>query len=168
MGDLFPNPANGSINRNEIFHNQISINMDILAKIKSELEAIELKKKEMVSQLQKEFPSIIQPLLMQDDAIMSVSWRQYTPYFNDGDECVFGAHLNDIEVNGEDLYELDGYEESWERKHREPNNLEKTVDQIKTVLAEVPEEFYKELFGDHVRVTINRDGTVQTEEYEHD
>lgn len=26
------------------------------------------------------------------DQISGVKWRQYTPYFNDGDECVFSVH----------------------------------------------------------------------------
>lgn len=122
----------------------------------------------MVAELQKEFPLIIQPHLLKDDTIQNISWSQYTPYFNDGDECTFGVNNDDIYVNGDDLSELEGYEQSYSRKDREPNNLEKTVDEIRAALQAIPQEFYKDLFGDHVRVTVNRDGTIETEEYDHD
>lgn len=37
-----------------------------------------------------EFQAILQPVL-DDPTIAWVAWRQYTPYFNDGDPCVFRA-----------------------------------------------------------------------------
>ncbi len=46
--------------------------------------------------------------------------------------------------------------------------LKRLVDSIRSPLAEVPESFYKDLFGDHVRVTVTREGTIETEEYQHD
>ncbi|WP_155387394.1 hypothetical protein [Catellatospora paridis] len=39
--------------------------------------------------------SELRPLLtavLDDDAVVEFGWQQYTPYFNDGDTCVFGAH----------------------------------------------------------------------------
>jgi hypothetical protein len=38
-----------------------------------------------------EFAEILKPVL-DDPTIIDFGWRQYTPYFNDGDTCVFGAH----------------------------------------------------------------------------
>lgn len=38
--------------------------------------------------------SELEPLIravLDDDTIHSFGWRQYTPYFNDGDPCVFGT-----------------------------------------------------------------------------
>jgi hypothetical protein len=142
--------------------------MEVLTKIKQQLAEFDAKRKEMVSELQKEFPLILQPLMQKDETIKNISWNQYTPYFNDGDECTFSVYNDDIYVNGEDLYDLEGYEQSYSRKDREPNNLERTIDEIRAVLREIPEDFYKDLFGDHVKVTVNRDGTIETEEYDHD
>ncbi len=43
--------------------------------------------------------------------VSSFSWTQYSPYFNDGDECVFGVNeeprrvtINDITFDPQDLY----------------------------------------------------------------
>jgi len=38
-----------------------------------------------------EFAPLVQALL-DDETIIDFGWRQYTPYFNDGDPCEFGAH----------------------------------------------------------------------------
>lgn len=42
------------------------------------------------------------------------------------------------------------------------------IDDFKSALSDIDSEFLKELFGDHVLVTVNDDGTIETEEYEHD
>ena len=40
----------------------------------------------------------------------SFGWVQYTPYFNDGEACVFGVYLDDyyININGSTLEDLQG------------------------------------------------------------
>ena len=45
--------------------------------------------------------------------VKSVSWTQYTPYFNDGEECTFSAHIDYFYVNGTDKYgdTMWGYDE---------------------------------------------------------
>jgi hypothetical protein len=96
--------------------------MEVLTKIKQQLAEFDAKRKEMVSELQKEFPLILQPLLHKDETIKSISWNQYTPYFNDGDECTFSVHNDDIYVNGEDLYDMEGYEQSYSRKNGRNRN----------------------------------------------
>lgn len=40
--------------------------------------------------------------------------------------------------------------------------------EIKKVLSDIPEEFLKDLFGDHVEVKINKDGSIDVSEYEHE
>lgn len=32
----------------------------------------------------------------------------------------------------------------------------------------IPEDLMKDLFGDHIKVTINNDGSVETKDYNHD
>ena len=39
---------------------------------------------------------------------------------------------------------------------------------IKEVIDSIPDDFYESLFGDHVEVTIYKDGTITTEEFEHE
>lgn len=49
-------------------------------------------------------PSVLQAAyerLFEFPQIKSVSWAQYTPYFNDGDECIFGVNeLSKATLNG--------------------------------------------------------------------
>lgn len=148
--------------------------MELLEKINAQLEELKEKRKALVSELQKDFPSLIVPLLAESKRIESIGWRQYTPYFNDGDECVFGVNNDYLEVNGVDEDNADFLNEKIWKDGKYENNPD--IDQhevaifekIQSVLKSVPDDFYKDLFGDHVRVTIHKDGRIETEEYEHD
>lgn len=44
----------------------------------------------------------------------------------------------------------------------------KIVEEFKEALNSILDEFYKSLFGDHCRITIYKDGTTDTEEYDHE
>lgn len=54
----------------------------------------------------------IMQAVLDDDGIAAFGWHQYTPYFNDGDPCVFSAHgvwaVRPEDLGGEDLDEIDG------------------------------------------------------------
>lgn len=153
--------------------------MELIEKINEQLEAFKAKRTDLVKQLQTEFPSLLLPLLSQSKRIESIGWRQYTPYFNDGDECIFGVHNDDLTINGIDDY--DGEENDiafikekiWDGDKWVINtNLDKPefdlLQQIEKVLRSIPDDFYKDLFGDHVKVTVYKDGRIETDEYEHD
>ncbi len=154
--------------------------MTTLEQIKQALEEFAEKKRVLTEQLRAEFPSILAPLFEKSKLINSISWTQYTPYFNDGDECTFSCNCGDISVNGESPYELDWF--NWKvryflekgeyadevQKNGWDVEESKIIFEIQEALESIPEEFYRELFGDHVQVTCNRDGTVSIEEYEHD
>lgn len=148
--------------------------MSVVAKIKEELAAFQAKREALVAQLRTEFPTLIAPILAESKRIESIGWLQYTPYFNDGDECTFGVHNDDLYINGENEYELDWLNEKvWTGGKYEKNP---DVDQeelivlknIKEVLGSIPDDFYKDLFGDHSMVTINKNGTIEVSDYDHD
>jgi hypothetical protein len=42
------------------------------------------------------------------------------------------------------------------------------VNQIKEVLNSIPEDFFKDLFGDHAKITLHSDGSIEVDEYDHD
>jgi hypothetical protein len=44
----------------------------------------------------------------------------------------------------------------------------RVVEEIKSVLKDIPEEFFKDMFGDHVKVILFADGEIEVEEYDHD
>lgn len=174
--------------------------MSVLEKIKSSLKEIEDQKKAMVATLQKEFSPMFKPLFEKNTKVKSIGWAQYTPYFNDGEECTFSANTDYVYVNGENQDDIDALSDSKYLTVTDENRdgcieftkekgytwitneigtksyiknvdfdaeLETQIDEFKSVLSEIPDEFLKDLFGDHVLVTVTADG-VSTEEYEHD
>ena len=156
--------------------------MTVLEKIQAELKVFEEKKKALVEELRKEFPTMFNELFEQSARIDSFTWRQYTPYFNDGDSCEFGVYPDDPIINGEDLYDTDWYDWRYQyhlRGDKEYANLLtenpkidltecQLVDDFIKVIEGIPEDFLKDLFGDHCQVTIHRDGSIEVNEYEHD
>lgn len=99
-------------------------------------------------------------------------WRQYTPYFNDGDACVFGVDAyGNAFLNGEELEEV--YFSQWRQDEKAENGEELTEEEkfardYYTLLTKVPEDVMESLFGDHVKITVNRDGRIEVDEYNHD
>jgi len=91
------------------------------------------------------------------EEIVAVRWRQYTPYFNDGDPCVFRVNepeliLSDPEFEGEWLTEdeLDG-----PVRHA-----------LSDFAATLDEDLCRSAFNDHVEVTINRGSTIMVDDYD--
>lgn len=165
------------------------------------------------------FNEMADDLFKENSALQSFSWTQYTPFFNDGDECVFrcngsyptvamimdgdllsyDSNRGDFTVNG---HEVEGVDELT-RKFKDmridsftkngkvyaydakTNNV--TIDGVKVktyderrglfeglekvvgkFLDAFEDEDMKTMFGDHTQVTVNRDGTIEKEEYQHD
>lgn len=184
----------------------------IITKIKAELAAFEEKKQAFISELRKEFPTMFKDIFETAPKLKSVSWTQYTPYFNDGDTCYFSAHIDDLELNGVSEYSDDEDNEdylynvikpctygvletaedveankvlankinrSWYTSKtigeegllpnpRYDESLSNAVESISDILSSIPKEFLQDLFGDHVKVTIYANGTIDTEDYDHD
>lgn len=62
-----------------------------------------------------EFAALLQPVLNHPE-IVRIGWEQYTPYFNDGDTCVFGTHkpwfvtrADEVRLDG-NLEDIDTYD----------------------------------------------------------
>ena len=132
---------------------------EIIEKIKKELSAFEEKRKVLVENLRKEFPTLFKELFDKSELIESVGWTQYNNYFNDGDECPFRVHNDYLYINGEHEEDLD---------ELELEKYEKELDEFKEILQSIPDDFYQELFGNHCQVTITKNGEVKVEGYEHD
>lgn len=111
----------------------------------------------------------------------SICWIQYTPYFNDGDTCVFS--VGDIFFNAEKLpygeddditayYYGEGemeqhYFSNFREKCKDSTLLISILDFIYTFFYE--SEFAKEVFGDHIAIYINAgDNDFTISEFEHD
>lgn len=175
-------------------------------------------KKQMEQTAKDAFSEMSADFFAENPKIVSFGWTQYTPYWNDGDECVFSANTDyptvsimvdgdtvgydsnqgDLLVNGNEVETSDQLVRTFKDLGVESfirNGKEYTFDSKKgTVLANgVPlktreayrdmfdpyekkvssfmgnfeDEDLKVMFGDHITVTVNRDG-VEIEDYEHD
>lgn len=157
--------------------------MNVLESIKEKIGAIKKQKEELTSQLRGDFAPMLKPLFEKSNGkIESITWNQYTPYFNDGDECTFSTNFDYFSINGENVDDIDALDwriryhieddkEKIEKYPLQPEwdfELYRIVEEFKEILNSIDDEFYKDLFGDHVEVTVKSDGTVETKEYDHD
>jgi hypothetical protein len=104
--------------------------------------------------------------------LKAVRWKQYTPYFNDGEPCEFSVHDPYILFEGcpEDGgdYE-DGYMCcSYYKDEKNPEGFGAAAEAVKAIFRAAPEELLEATFDDHVQVTATRDKTFEVEEYRHD
>jgi len=159
---------------------------EIIKEVKDKQAEIANLKKELHKKSESAFFEGAKQIIDSCPELESISWNQYTPYFNDGDETIFSSNTNYLKVNGEYADEnntlnpviIENYG-TWNREKRvyegrveKPNpNYNKTlsdaVDQMSEFLGIFDDDFYKSQFGDHVTVTINSNG-VDTEDYDHE
>lgn len=133
----------------------------------------------------------LQPILqavLDDPTIVEFGWRQYTPYFNDGEPCTFSAHGTWVRTDAdedadEDELEMWGHRTlgkvsgarnpdtgKWEDQPYEGPD-EARYDRCKALEKAVEgghfEHVLLDAFGDHANITVRRDG-IQVEFYDHD
>lgn len=111
--------------------------------------------------------------------LTSFSWTQYTPYFNDGEACEFRAvtdYITVTDVDGNEEEELDSWSirhytekgTDWNGNPYTPSELELAGVAACDFLAEFEDEDFLMMFGDHCRVTVHRNGNIETDDYDHD
>jgi hypothetical protein len=120
------------------------------------------------------FLSELKGIFARHPEIKVITWVQYTPYFNDGDECVFrvsdvyAANYEDINHYGEwdseddepaDLQTFTGY-----RRHSRIQDLDDLVHFMDSPLGEEVLQF---AFGDHVSIRVTASG-VTVDDYDHE
>ena len=80
-----------------------------IVEIKSSIKELKTLKEEQNKLFRdKHFGELFKSFFEENPEINSVQWTQYTPYFNDGEECVFG--VNDITYNRSHYKESSGWE----------------------------------------------------------
>lgn len=136
-----------------------------MATLDSLKEAYVVKGKSVIKEMLQEF-------FKENPDVHMIYWLQYTPYFNDGDACVFS--VNDICVSDKDL-DVDQlsdwiHEHNWKDETSWKLNDEKVNTDLRKLntLFGAHSETLEELFGDHCSVVCYRDGEIHIEEYEHD
>jgi hypothetical protein len=150
-----------------------------IAKSKAEMTKI---KEEMSIKIQENFHGMAKELFLAYPELKSFGWRQYTPYFNDGEACEFRSNHDSPIINGVDVdYDdnepdddainiVKGCEEKDWRGNINPDfnpYYKEIVDTLKEFLNQFDDDDMYDLFDDHVIVNITADGFT-TEEYNHD
>lgn len=93
--------------------------------------------------------------------VESIRWTQYTPHFNDGETCEFG--VRDIELYNPEEGE---YQDSWNLKY-DKSDLAELAEEFSKLHNSIDEKIFKTVFGDHVQITIGRNGKIEVDEYDH-
>jgi hypothetical protein len=134
--------------------------------------------KEKIEELQKEYLDIkskyskelsekyvylFEEVFQKYPELKSFSFPAYTPYFNDGDECVFNVYNVDT-INGIDIYD---YDELTNGLFSE-GAMKKAIEEIDAINYKLDSSIFQVTFGDHSIITIKRDMTINVDDYEHD
>lgn len=149
-------------------------------------------KKELEQMIAEEGQHIVHEML--DEFVKSykgidcVRWKQYTPYFDDGNPCVFSIHQVSVKLTEEAYFEVTGrsiarveedevFLNSWNISKYDRSTDSFTVTPSGQVLINAIEKLEKQLyeeemllektFGDHTQVTYYK-GDFFLEECQHD
>ena len=169
--------------------------MKEIDKIEKEIQALNKERQDLQTKyqtkMQEHLKGLTKAFFKDNPQVTAFVWTQYTPYFNDGDECTF--RRNEISVTNCPLDEIDDvrYDEyegetenvfvsnfsDWfmksdyykdERQKITDSGVDiKAVQQFVKLLDSIDEDVYLETFGNHVRVVATAQG-FDIEEYDHD
>jgi hypothetical protein len=161
--------------------------------IKEKFAIVREKQKE-IKKLQKEildtsvkiFTDLTKIIFEKYPKVKSFGWNQYTPYFNDGDTCIFSVNTDWIYINGDPADEADWIGKTkitnygnWNQKLKKyegrtevsnlnyDEDLSKATDEIREFLNNFDEDFFMSQFGDHAEVKITSEG-ISIDELDHE
>lgn len=153
----------------------------------------EKQQSEFQEKVKAEIGGLFKQVFEEIPSLTQISWTQYAPYFNDGDECTFNVHTpsfctkayTEALAQEHDEYELEdmhyeeigvsfwsSYESDWTRSEVKKAGL--TPDEAKTLIelsniitSSTMEPIMRSAFGEHVLVKVTAE-QIEVEEYEHD
>lgn len=111
-------------------------------------------RKEMSEMGQESIFDLFKDFFAKHPEITGIQWSQYTPYFNDGEPCVFSV--------GSDYSITRNLEGEWS-EYGEDGDPE-----ISKLLGEVPDEMMLAIFGDHAEIIMSNTGQFEVSECSHD
>jgi hypothetical protein len=146
-----------------------------------------------LNSLKKKFQATLQGMVKEaftdffnsNPEVHCIIWAQYSPYFNDGDECTFSVHEFEAYLKNEDGdYEYEhgdgGIPSAWMVKnypdddsvtvytnHPRFNEIRHSWEAFKSELSSVDEDVFQAIFGNHVQIVATAEG-FDIEEYDHD
>lgn len=156
---------------------------DFECEFKKQIDDFNLAKAKLVDVVKDNLGKVVAAVLSKSNKIDNISWTGYTPYFNDGEECLFSTTFGDFEVNIDPHEQypagtatfLDKEAYDWSKTPSRFPNPEYDLHEV-AVMAELNKvlaplnnnDLLKDIFGDHVWVTVSKSGVVNVKEYEHD
>lgn len=167
--------------------------MSMQNKLKGLIEVQTNLRKEFQTQAQASFKEVVKEFFDTNTGINLVTWTQYSPYFNDGEACEFSvneAYFSNVKDVDELTYgEYDGEDETiwstnnpvqhmntmsaWDKETSVKVqataglNVESIQEFMDILNSSEMEEIFEVMFGDHVRVTLTREG-IEVDEHSHD
>lgn len=144
--------------------------MDMFNKLKKAQENIDELRRQMNERFKEEFKPAMREWLAATPEVEAIRWRQYTPWFNDGEPCEFS--MKDIyykpaegvlNVDHEGDYD-DGFFTPW--SYRGNPELADKLRELTKLLYSFSDTF-EVVFGDHVKVTVTTQ-EIEVTEYDHD
>ncbi len=111
-----------------------------------------------------ELAPLVQALLDMD--VVKFGWHQYTPYFNDGEPCEFGAGELWVQLP-EDPEDFDDWQLDLYRLNENHPVHDVAYALSRAVNGGEFDVALLELFGDHANITVTREG-ITVDEYSHD
>lgn len=115
--------------------------LNIKSTLLKKLSDLEKKRKTLNTEI---YNSVITELFIKYQLLQKFSFTAYTPYFNDGDACLYSVNYSWPRINDDD----DDKVEDW-RLH--------FVEDISYYFDFLHSDFFQDLFGDHVRITFYRE-----------
>lgn len=115
------------------------------------------------------FVESVTDLFTQNDDLDSFGWRQWTPHWNDGNPCVFGACTDPdmIFINGSNVYEDDlGNSDIEDMSEEENRRAAVLADEVSKILIAIGDSNLELMFGDHVEINVSRNGDIEVKKYE--
>jgi hypothetical protein len=162
------------------------MNKEKLSQIEEKRQHIIKLKKEVVDDSYDLFNEFCSEIFNKCERLESFGWSQYTPYFNDGDTCIFSANTEYLYINGDSFDEAEWYSETnvtdwgkWNSQTRQyegrvevsnPNydpDLAKITDEISQFLGNFDNDFFLSKFGDHAEIVVTKSG-ISVSECDHD
>ena len=120
-------------------------------KLKALVNEIKTLKKELTQKAKDGLMECLKELFEQHPEVKSLRFAAYTPYFNDGDECTFRCDADYATINEDEDAEVS-------------NDV---ADVFHDALAQLDNDTWKEIVGDHALVTITPQG-INVVEYDHE
>ena len=142
-------------------------------KLEQFLKSFEEKQEAFRNEAKGIFKEYCKEFLQENPEIKTVVFAAYTPYFNDGEECVFSVHgciFTNASKSEADIYEI--YQEDvpaeYETWYGDCGSSKKSYSEFSNMVeSSIMNDVIRSMFGDHVLVAIDAEG-FEVVDYEHE